>query len=43
VVEAEAARQRAVLEACTDITLVREYEQWRVEAATMKPPTLYID
>jgi hypothetical protein len=28
-VEAEAARQRAALEACVDIALVREYEQWQ--------------
>jgi hypothetical protein len=32
-VEAEAARQRAALEARVDITLVRKYELWKAEAA----------
>jgi hypothetical protein len=35
-VEAEEARQRAALEARTDVALVREYEQWQAEGATRR-------
>jgi hypothetical protein len=35
-VEAEAARQRATLEACTDVALIHEYEQWRAEGSTCR-------
>jgi hypothetical protein len=35
-VEAKAARQWAALEACTDVALVCEYEQWRPEGATLR-------
>jgi hypothetical protein len=35
-VKAEAARQRAALEARTNIALVREYEQWQAKGATRR-------
>jgi hypothetical protein len=34
--EAEAARQRATLDARSDVALVREYEQWQAEQATCR-------
>jgi hypothetical protein len=34
--EAKAARQPAALDARTDVTLVREYEQWQAEQATRR-------
>jgi hypothetical protein len=34
--EAEAARQPAVLDARTDITLLYEYEQWQAKQATRR-------
>jgi hypothetical protein len=42
-VEAEAARQRASLEVRTNVALIREYEEWRAEAATRRVKKEIVD